>query len=111
MKTVKALALEPQRLALWDERIAEAGKCRLAFGQLANWPQTLVTPIERFMVLGTLMIGADMAMSDPAGYMVGGAVRLHDAEPARGAAAGRDGAAGRGLRGGRARRSARSAPC
>src|SRR5205807_9068920 len=51
IKTVKALALEPQRRALWDERIAEAGKWRLAFGQLANWPQTLVTPIERLMVL------------------------------------------------------------
>ena len=42
IKTVKALALEPQRRALWDERIAEAGKWRLAFARLANWPQTLV---------------------------------------------------------------------
>jgi len=72
IKTVKALALEPQRRALWDERIAEAGKWRLAFGRLANWPQTLVTPIERLMVLGTMMIGAYMAMNDPSGYMVGG---------------------------------------
>ena len=71
MKTVKALALEPQRLALWDERVAEAGKCRLAFGRLANWPQTLATPIERMMVMGTLMLGAGMAMSDPSGYLVG----------------------------------------
>ncbi|MFX4697702.1 hypothetical protein ABTB21_19805, partial [Acinetobacter baumannii] len=47
IKTVKALALEPQRRALWDERIAEAGKWRLEFGRLSNWPQTLVTPIER----------------------------------------------------------------
>ncbi len=72
IKTVKALALEPQRRALWDERVAEAGKARLAFDRLANWPQTLVTPIERIMVLGTLMIGAYMAMNDPTGYMVGG---------------------------------------
>ena len=71
IKTVKALALEPQRRALWDERMAEAGKWRLAFGRLANWPQTLVTPIERMMVLGTMMIGAYMAMNDPSGYMVG----------------------------------------
>src|SRR5207302_61591 len=69
---VKALGLEPQRKALWDERIAEAGKWRLAFGRLANWPQTLVTPIERLMVLGTLMIGAYLAMNDASGYMVGG---------------------------------------
>src|ERR1019366_2035994 len=67
IKTVKALALEPQRRALWDERIAEAGKWHLAFAQLANWPQTLVTPIERLMVLGTMMIGAYMAMDAPSG--------------------------------------------
>jgi ATP-binding cassette subfamily B protein len=72
IKTVKALALEPQRKALWDERIAETGKWRLAFARLANWPQTLVNPIERMMVLGTLLIGAYMAMNDPSGYMVGG---------------------------------------
>jgi ATP-binding cassette subfamily B protein len=72
IKTVKALALEPQRRALWDERIAEAGKWHLAFAQLANWPQTLVTPIQRMMVMGTLMLGAYMAMNDPSGYMVGG---------------------------------------
>ena len=42
IRTVKSLALEPQRRALWDERVAEAGQWRLAFGRLANWPQTLV---------------------------------------------------------------------
>jgi subfamily B ATP-binding cassette protein HlyB/CyaB len=72
IKTVKALALEPQRKALWDERVAETGKWRLAFGRLANWPQTLVNPIERVMVLGTMMIGAYMAMNDSSGYLVGG---------------------------------------
>jgi ATP-binding cassette subfamily B protein len=72
IKTVKALALEPQRKALWDERVAETGSSRLAFARLANWPQTLVTPIERLMALGTLMIGAYMAMNDPSGYLVGG---------------------------------------
>ncbi|MGE0750957.1 MAG: peptidase domain-containing ABC transporter [Variibacter sp.] len=72
IKTVKALALEPQRKALWDEKVAETGTRRLAFGKLANWPQTLVNPIERLMVLGTMMIGAYMAMHDPSGYLVGG---------------------------------------
>jgi ATP-binding cassette, subfamily B, bacterial HlyB/CyaB len=69
---VKSLALEPQRRAQWDERVAETGKWRLAFARLSNWPQTLVSPIERFMVLGTLLIGAYWAMSDQTGYMVGG---------------------------------------
>ncbi|WP_245334754.1 peptidase domain-containing ABC transporter [Bradyrhizobium mercantei] len=72
IKTVKALALEPQRRSLWDERIAEAGKWQLAFSKLSNWPQTLVTPIERIMVIGTVMLGAYIAMNDPSGYMVGG---------------------------------------
>ena len=72
IKTVKALALEPQRRAQWDERIAEAGKWRLAFARLANWPQTLVNPIERMMVMGTMLIGAYLALNDPTGYMVGG---------------------------------------
>ena len=71
IRTVKSLALEPARRALWDERVAEAGKWRLAFGRLANWPQTLANPIERTMVLGTLMLGAYMAIENPAGYMVG----------------------------------------
>jgi ATP-binding cassette, subfamily B, bacterial HlyB/CyaB len=72
VKTVKALALEPQRRAQWDERVAETGKWRLEFARLSNWPQTLVNPIERFMVMGTLMLGAYWAMDDPSGYMVGG---------------------------------------
>jgi len=71
VKTVKALALEPQRKALWDERVAEAGKWRMAFAQISNWPQTLVTPIERFMWMGVIMLGAYLAMSDTSGYMVG----------------------------------------
>jgi ATP-binding cassette, subfamily B, bacterial HlyB/CyaB len=72
IKTVKSQALEPQRRALWDERVAEAGKWRLAFGRLANWPQTLATPIERAMVYGTMLMGVYMAISRPSGYTVGG---------------------------------------
>jgi ATP-binding cassette subfamily B protein len=71
IRTVKSLGLEPQRKALWDERIAESGKWRLAFGRMANWPQTLVTPTERVMVLGTIMIGAYLAINNPSSYMVG----------------------------------------
>jgi ATP-binding cassette, subfamily B, bacterial HlyB/CyaB len=71
VKTVKALALEPQRKALWDERVAEAGRWRLALGKISNWPQTLVTPIERFMWMGVIMLGAYLALSDTNGYMIG----------------------------------------
>jgi subfamily B ATP-binding cassette protein HlyB/CyaB len=71
VKTVKSLALEPQRKALWDERVAEAGKWRLAFSKLANWPQTLVTPIERFMWMGIILVGAYLALGDESGFQVG----------------------------------------
>ena len=72
IRTVKSLALEPQRRALWDERVADAGKWRLAFGRMANWPQTLVTPIERFMWVGVIMIGVAIALKSQSGYAVGG---------------------------------------
>jgi subfamily B ATP-binding cassette protein HlyB/CyaB len=71
VKTVKSLALEPQRKALWDARIADAAKWRLAFGKLANWPQAIVTPIERFMSIGIVLVGAYMALTDNVGYAVG----------------------------------------
>jgi ATP-binding cassette subfamily B protein len=71
VKTVKSLALEPQRRMLWDTRVAEAGKRRLAFGTLANWPQTIVNPIERFMSIGIVLIGAYIAITDKSGYAVG----------------------------------------
>ena len=71
VKTMKSLALEPQRKALWDERIADVAKWRLTFGRLANWPQTLITPIERLMSFGVILVGADLALSDTQSYMVG----------------------------------------
>jgi subfamily B ATP-binding cassette protein HlyB/CyaB len=71
IKTVKSLALEPQRRMLWDARVAEAGKSRLTFGKLANWPQTIVNPIERFMSIGIVLVGAYIAMTDKSGYAVG----------------------------------------
>ena len=72
IKTVKSLALEPQRKALWDERTAEVGKWRMEMGRLSNWPQTLVTPIERFMWMGVILVGAYLALTDETGYQVGG---------------------------------------
>lgn len=71
MKTVKSLALEPQRKALWDQRVANSAKARLEMGRLTNWPQTLVTPVERFMSIGIVMVGAYLALIDTTGYAVG----------------------------------------
>lgn len=71
IKTIKALAIEPQRRALWDERVADAGKWRLALGRISNWPQTLVHPIERMMTFGVILVGAYLALSDETGAMRG----------------------------------------
>ncbi len=71
MRTVKSLALEPQRLALWDERVADAAKWRMRVARISNWPQTIATPISRFMWMGVMLIGAYMAVKDNSGYMVG----------------------------------------
>ena len=68
---VKSLALEPQRKALWDARVADVSAWRLAFGRLSNWPQTIVTPIERLMSSGVVLVGAYMALTDASGYAVG----------------------------------------
>jgi subfamily B ATP-binding cassette protein HlyB/CyaB len=71
IKTIKSLAIEPERKSLWDDRVARAGKSRLAFGRLASWPQTIITPIERFMSIGVVLVGAYMALSDTTGYAAG----------------------------------------
>jgi ATP-binding cassette, subfamily B, bacterial HlyB/CyaB len=62
IRTVKSLALEPQRRIEWDARVATAGEARLEAGRLANWPQTIVTPIERFIDRGVIMVGAYLAL-------------------------------------------------
>ena len=43
IRTLKSLALEPQRKSEWDNRVAMAGDLRLQVGRLANWPQTMIT--------------------------------------------------------------------
>ena len=74
IRTIKSLALEPQRKAEWDERTAEAGELKLQAGRLANWPQTLINPIESFIQRGVIMLGAYFALSDQTGVAVGGLV-------------------------------------
>jgi len=69
MRTVKALALENARKLEWDQRVAEAGHARLRSGRIANWAQTLVTPIERFIDRGVLLMGAYLVLTAPNGIM------------------------------------------
>ncbi|WP_158742431.1 peptidase domain-containing ABC transporter [Acidisphaera sp. L21] len=69
IRTLKTLALEPQRKVEWDARVATSGELRLEAGRLANWPQTLITPIETFINRGVIMVGAYLALD--AGSTVG----------------------------------------
>ncbi len=74
IRTVKSLALEPQRRAEWDTRTAAAGALRLQAGRLANWPQTIIAPIESFIQRGILLVGAYIALQDQSGIAIGGLV-------------------------------------
>ena len=74
IRTLKTLALEPQRKAEWDSRVATAGELRLEVGRLANWPSTLITPIELFINRGVLMVGAYLALSGTSDIGVGALV-------------------------------------
>ncbi len=74
IRTVKSLALEPQRKSEWDNKVAHAGELRLKVGRLANWPQTLITPIEAFINRGVLMVGAYFALEGDSGVGVGALV-------------------------------------
>ena len=74
IRTIKSLALEPQRKAEWDARVATAGELRLEAGRLANWPQTLITPIERFIDRGVIMVGAYIILQGDSGIGVGALV-------------------------------------
>ncbi|MGH7057040.1 MAG: peptidase domain-containing ABC transporter, partial [Acetobacteraceae bacterium] len=58
IRTIKALAVEPQSKAEWDLRVADAADWRIQGGRLANWPKTLVIPFERFMQRGVILLGA-----------------------------------------------------
>ena len=65
IRTVKSLALEPQQREAWDRRTATSVQLRLEASNLANWPQTLITPIEQFMTRGVVLLGAAFAILDP----------------------------------------------
>ncbi len=74
IRTVKSLALEPQQRESWDRKTAYAAAARQDLGDISNWPQTLVTPIEFFLSRGVLLVGAYLALSDGASVAVGSLV-------------------------------------
>ncbi len=65
IRTVKSLGLEPQRRDAWDAANAAAGGWKLELLGLANWPQTLIMPLDFFLRTGVLLVGAYMLLTDP----------------------------------------------
>ena len=74
IRTLKTLALEPTRKAEWDSQVATVGELRLQAGRLANWPNTLITPIELFISRGIIMLGAYLALDGTSSIGVGALV-------------------------------------
>ena len=54
--------------------MAIAGELKLQAGRLANWPQTIIAPLESFIQRGVILVGAYIALSDQAGIAVGGLI-------------------------------------
>ena len=71
VRTVKSLVLEPARTDLWDQRVSEAASARLRLGRIANWPQSLAMPVEKFIERGVLLVGAYMLLTGTADIQVG----------------------------------------
>jgi ATP-binding cassette subfamily B protein len=71
MRTIKSLALDGRKLHEWDVRVARAVEARDDFNRLANYPQTIIAPLEKLVYIGTLAIGTYMAMDGNSGLLAG----------------------------------------
>ncbi len=64
IRTIKSMAMEQQQKELWDRKTADAATWRRALGDMSNWPETLVHPIEVFMQRGVLLVGAYIGLTE-----------------------------------------------
>ncbi len=96
-EVARARAAAPGRVGRADRRWP--ARYKLQAGRLANWPQTLINPIESFIQRGVIMLGAYIALNDTTGIAVGGLVAFMMLGAPRHPAAGRPGQADRGSRG------------
>jgi subfamily B ATP-binding cassette protein HlyB/CyaB len=74
IRTVKSLALDARQRHEWDVRVATAARLRLEEGRAANVIQTVVTPLEKFMVSGVFALAVYFAISTNDQYYVGALV-------------------------------------
>jgi ATP-binding cassette, subfamily B, bacterial HlyB/CyaB len=71
IRTVKSLTLDGLKRKQRDVHVAEVTEAHRAFDRVANFPQTIVTPFERFIYSGSFFFGCYMALNDPDGASMG----------------------------------------
>jgi len=64
IKTVKSLSLDGMKRKQRDERVANVIEAHQEFDRIANIPQSMVTPLERFIYSGSFFFGCYMALTD-----------------------------------------------
>ncbi len=63
IRTIKSLALEPRQIQQYEVHVAHCAKLRAKESNLANIIQSVILPVERFMLSGTLAIGVYISMT------------------------------------------------
>jgi ATP-binding cassette, subfamily B, bacterial HlyB/CyaB len=63
IRTVKSLTLDGLKRKQRDERVAEVVEAHQEFDRIRNIPQSIVTPLERFIYCGSFFIGCYMALN------------------------------------------------
>ncbi|HMD65594.1 MAG TPA: peptidase domain-containing ABC transporter [Stellaceae bacterium] len=74
IRTVKSMALDARQRHEWDVRVATATRLRVDEQRTANVIQTVVTPLERLMVSGTVALAVYLAISTNEQIYVGAIV-------------------------------------
>ncbi len=71
IRTIKSLALDSRQKHMWDVHVARVARARLAEGLAAVSIQSVVRPLERLAVSGSLAVGVYMAISTTDTWYVG----------------------------------------
>ncbi len=71
MRTVRSMALDARQLDRWDRLTARTARLRLREADLRNLIQSVVTPLERLSLTGTIAIGVAVALVDRSAIAVG----------------------------------------
>jgi subfamily B ATP-binding cassette protein HlyB/CyaB len=74
IRTVKSLTLDGLKRKQRDERVADVTEAHQVFDQMANIPQSMVTPLERMIYAGSFFFGCYMALVDKSGTTMGSVV-------------------------------------